>query len=316
MMKTNNPAWALLLVLVLLFCSCGAEQPPDAPDVPPETLTEELAPATARMRSLYYDRELVQRGISEPRPYAPEGGTLTAGMVPHHLVASDMIAGFFKLAGQRETAVETVLIVSPSHFPENCPGDVVTATAGWETPFGSVEADVDLAHAILADRAIDARDSAADVEYDHGAAGLIPFVRHYLPDARVTVLLLSNKLSQARLDAVCDQLAQLCADEGVLLVASADCSHYLTPAEALLRDEETAEAIESFDYHRIASFKDANVDSPQALRVLLSVAESKGAALEQLDHSSSPEKLGLALTSPVYDEGITTYFVYGAVAGE
>jgi len=297
------------LGLALLLCACGAARPPDARGpAPAQSGTE---PLPARMRCLYYEREQVQGGISAPRDYALEH-PLVAGMVPHHLLASDMIAGFFRLAARREQRVETVLLVSPSHFPARCGSDVVTATAGWSTPFGPVETDRRIAEALLQNNVIAAENNPDAVEYDHGAAGLIPFVRHYLPEAKVAVVLLSNKLSAKRLDEVCGELEALCADGGILLVASADCSHYLMPREAALRDEETARAVEEFDLARIAGFSDSNVDSPQALTALLATARSKDAAMYMLDHSSSPEKLGLSLSSSAYNEGITTYFVYAA----
>lgn len=262
-----------------------------------------------------YDRELIPGGIAAPEQY-PDHGRPLAGMVPHHLLAADMIAGFLSLAAPYRDSYETVVIVSPSHFPENCGSDVVTSGWDWDTPYGAVKTDGAVVGAFLGNGGIGAEDNPAAVEADHGAAGLIPFVRYYLPGTKAAVLLLSNKLDRQRLAAVWAQVEELSAGGRVLVVASADCSHYLAPDDAVLRDAETAAAIEAMDYRRILAFGDANVDSPQALTTFLKAGKAAGGALRQLDHSSSAEKIPQALSNPVYQEGITSYFVYGAFLDE
>ena len=103
------------------------------------------------------------------------------------------------VAAAQEQPYDTVILVSPSHFPENCGSDVVTATAGWNTPYGPLAADRSVADALLQDAVIAAEDNRDAVESDHGAAGLVPFVRRYLPEAKLVVCLLSNRLSRERL---------------------------------------------------------------------------------------------------------------------
>ena len=327
----------LFLLILALGGGCGAApqsgQPPSAsgaenspaaspetgaetsPAASPETEAEPPPAGRPLLRCLYFDDQLVGGGIRAAKKYeAP--GELTAGMIPHHLLASDMIAGFFELASRQEEPFDRVLIVSPSHFPENCPSDVVTARADWDTPYGVLSLDEETAEALLADDVIAASDAPAAVEADHGAAGLIPFVKKYLPGARVSVCLLSNRLPPQRLEAVQKAIAALREEGRILVVASADCSHYLTPDQAVLRDEETARAIEGWDFARIFTFGDSNVDSPQAVTTFLRAAQDKGAALTRLDHASSQDMLPHALSNPVYREGITTYYVYAATLPE
>lgn len=263
------------------------------------------------MRCLYYERELFLSAMSSPRLYESRG-RLVAGLIPHHLLASDMIAGFFSMAAREPEGYDTVLLVSPSHFPENCGSDVVTSSSGWDTPYGPASADSATIEALLRNPAIAAEDNPAAVETDHGVAGLVPFVKYYLPNAKIATCLLSNKLDRNRLATVRAEIAEICANGRILLVASADCSHYLSPEKAAVRDAQTAAAIEAMDFQRILGFGDSNVDSPQTLTTFLETARSRGAALEQLDHSSSGEKLPHAISNPIYVEGVTTYFVYAA----
>lgn len=303
-----------LLGAFALLTGCGGDapgNPPVQPESPPATESVDEVPPGAQLRCLYYERELFLGAMAAPRSYQSEG-RLAAGMVPHHLLASDMIAGFFRLAAEDAQGYDTVLFVSPSHFPENCGSDVVTAGGSWQTPYGLVENDAAVTDRLLQNTAIGAEDNPAALEADHGVAGLVPFVAYYLPGAKVASCLLSNKLDRNRLAAVRGQIADICAGGRVLLVASVDCSHYLFPEEAALRDIETAEAIESMDLQRILSFSDANIDSPQALTTFVQSAQTAGAQLRQLDHSSSAEKLPHAISNPIYQEGITTYLVYAA----
>lgn len=302
-------AFLLAAYLPLTLFAASAPQPVKSAPPPPQPQQQAKQGAEPAMNCLFYDRALYARGIAAPRRYESEG-VLAAALLPHHLLASDMIAGVFDLAAQNSEAYETVVIVSPSHFPQNCGSDVVTATAGWNTPFGAVKTDGEIVSELLKNPLIAAENNRAAVEADHGAAGHIPFLRRYLPNAKVAVCLLSNSLSHERLAEVRRVLLEQCESGKVLLLASADCSHYLMPEEAALRDEETARAIESFDEPRILRFTDSNIDSPQTALTFLSAAQGK--TLRKLGHSSSVAYLPHSLSNPIYAEGITTYFVYGA----
>ncbi len=306
----------LLALLLLTACAneSGIAQPaqgaaghPAAPASPAAELPN--------MRCLFYERELFLSAMASPREYSVVG-SLKAGMIPHHLVASDMIAGFMRLAAEEQGGYDAVLIISPSHFPENCGRDIVTALAGWETPFGNVACDEALTRALLNAPGFSAEDNPAAMEADHGVAGLVPFVRYYLPGAKVAGCLLSNRLSRSELAVFRETVAKLCESGRVLLIASVDCSHYLSPEEAALRDGETARAIEAMDFERILSFGDGNVDSPQAVTTFLEAVRNSGLSLVQMDTGSSAERLPYSDSNPIYRDGVTTYQVYAACETE
>ncbi len=307
-----------LIALPLLGGCVSRDMPPATPPAQSGALTvaasavgSEAAPSPAPLRCLFYERDGFLAAIAAPREYTG-AGRLTAGMVPHHLVASDMIAGFFAMAARDEAGYDAVLILSPSHFPENCAADVVTTGAGWETPYGPVACDTAAVDALVSAPGLGAADDPAAVEADHGAAGLVPFVRYYLPRARVAACLVSNRLGGEALTALVDTAASLCENNRVLLVASVDCSHYLSSANAAARDEQTKQAVASGDMARILTFGDANIDSPQAVVTLLETARRQGADITLLDHASSADKLPFSSDNPAFREGVTTYHVYAA----
>ena len=305
--------WGLVIAYALLTCCCAA--PPmgyPAPEAPEASeVTEANLPL---LNCIYFERELFLSAVTSPPAYETKGSVL-AGMIPHHLLASDMIAGFFTLAASAGE-YERVILVSTSHFPYHCGSEVVTSAAGWNTPYGTLKGDPEVAGALLRNSLIAAEDNPFALERDHGASGLMPFIKYYMPETKITAILLANTVKQQRLEEIWQTLEPFCTDKGALLILSADCSHYLMPEEAARRDEETARAIESFDFEQIMRFGDENVDSPQGVNLMLRLTQSRDAELKRLDHSSSAYKLPQGISHPIYAEGITTYFVYAVVESE
>lgn len=268
-------------------------------------------PSAVFLDTVYYDKASFYKGIGGACDYRAEG-RLVSGMVPHHLLASDMIAGFFKMAA-RQPDYDGILIVSPSHFPENCKSMVVTARAGWNTDMGTAEPYTEMIDKLLADKALCAENNPAAVEFDHGAAGLIPFVKYYFPDTPVAVCLVQGKLPRERLTAMWEVIDRQRESANILVVSSADCSHYLMPKEAAARDEETMSAIEGGQSETIFFFGDENIDSPQSVNTFLEMSEQAGASVVRLDHGSSDKKLPHSINNPIFSEGTTTYLVYAGV---
>ena len=264
-----------------------------------------------RLNTLFYDKDTYARAILAPQKYEGEG-RLTTAMLPHHLLAADMMTGVYSLAAKNSDSYDTVIIISPSHFLENCNSDIVTTTAGWNTPYGAIDADILVVETLLKNKLLSAEDNSSAVEKDHGVSAHIPFVRHYLPKARVAVCMVSNKISQEKLTELWRVLTKLCVNKRILLLASVDCSHYLLPDAAAVHDKETAKGIEAFDTAKLLSFTDSNIDSPQAVTSFLAVVKARGDTLKQLGHSNSTNYLPHSITNPIYDSGITTYFTYGA----
>ena len=305
---------ALAACLCLLLGGCGTPEPQSQSEVPAahSAATAIAAPSLETpMQCLYYQPDLFLAGCAAPAPYTAQG-RLVAGMVPHHLLAADMLSGFFAMAAAQPQGYDRVIVLSPSHFPQECGSLVTTANAPWKTPYGRLAQDSQVAEALLASTALGAENNPTALEGDHGVGGLIPYIAYYFPDVPVTACLISNRLPADRLDALYEALAPFVNDGRTLLVASADASHYLKPSIAALHDEATATAIESLDYPVIAAFTDSNIDSPQGVSLFMRAAQDVKTAPVQLGHSTSEEKLPQQRSSEVFSEGITTYFVYGA----
>lgn len=255
----------------------------------------------------YYQHDGFLAGAASAQAYSLPAGRLVSGMVPHHLVAADMLSGFFTLAAAQEGGYDRVILLSPSHFAQDTIAPIVTAPAAWNTPFGTVAADEDTIHTVLDDTSISASEDAAALERDHGIAGLVPYIAYYLPGVPLTACLIANSTPQTGLDALFTVLKDICLGGRTLLIASIDCSHYLQPTQAAEHDAQTAEAIEAFNYETISHFTDANVDSPECLSLFLRITQWQKASLINLGHATSLDKLP---AGTAYPDGITTYFIY------
>lgn len=269
----------------------------------------ENTPDEKMLECLFFERNLFYAGVANPSNYSDQR-KLAAGVVPHHLLAADMLSGFFTLAAQHQ--YDTVVIVAPSHYPEQCESAIVTSTRSWNSPFGPVETDRQLANALLNNGIISAENNPTALELDHGGAGLVPYVAHYLPQTKVVVCLVSAKATEESLTALRQQIFDYTSQKDVLWVTSVDFSHYQEPEQAAMYDAQTEQSIAAFDYRAISRFDSKNVDSPQALAAFLYLTQHLQADLVQLGHSSSQERIPAGRSNPIYKEGITTYFVYGA----
>ena len=323
-MKTSRKIRLTVLLAALcaagtaVFCLAGNAGTGHA-GVSGETSAEEKAGVkteaeeqSSRMRFDGFDLSLFNAGIANPSEYASAEG-LEAGIVPHHLVASDMIAGFFKMSSESGT-YDTVLILSTSHFEKNCSGDITTADADWDTAAGSAVTDHELTEKFISDPAVRAENNMAAIAKDHGVSGLVPFVRHYMPKVKVCTCIIANSVSRKKLDAVLSLISAEKMKKRLLVVASVDFSHYLMPDEAAVCDRESEQAIGRKDYDRLLTFHSDHADSPPVLYLFLKLSEKSG-QVSLLDHSSSFEKLSHIPESELKKSGITTYFVYRAVSG-
>lgn len=270
------------------------------------------AAAAPLLSCSYYEEASFLRSVNGIQPYSGKGD-LRAGVVPHHLLAGRMIAAFFARAAQNGTPYESVILIGPSHYPTK--DQVITAYGGWKTPFGALENNSEFTRRLTENGRIAAMADEAAMQADHAVAGLIPYVKYYLPAVSVSAVLLQNTAEDARIEALSEEIAGYLREKRALLVCSIDFSHYLMPEQTARHDGETRRALESYDYAAVSRFTDDNVDSPHSLKVFMKNAEIFG-AVHFFDHSSSDRILALPLGDPVYQEGTTSYFILGALQQE
>jgi AmmeMemoRadiSam system protein B len=298
----------LIIIACLVFAGCNSDMigdelttpPPDGAATPREGNSRPTLNCNFHVQQ-DFDIYTAQAEIYEIT------GEIVTGVIPHHLLAGRLIAGFFETAALNRSDIETIVIIAPMHYYES--GVVLCTTlSDWAAPFGTVYTERGFAERFISELGAEVCDY--NLEKDHSAAALIPFIQHYFPEVGVACLLIEANAHHNLPQNLAPLLAQFAAEKNCLFIFSVDFSHYLKPAEIYQKDEETRAAIIEGDTDRIARMDNSNVDSPRSIVTFLLLNELLGLGLHQLDHSNSMEISGVAFPHPDYDEGLTSYFVF------
>ena len=257
---------------------------------------------TACLDTLYFDKESFDQDIAKAQDY--QADTISAGIVPHHLLAGELIASFFKTVNATEKGIDTVVIIGPNH--KGSGADISLADCGWQTQFGTLTCDDDIVKNILSCSTLAARADNELIETDHAASDLIPYAKYYLPDAKVVTILLSRQVTLQQTEDMAEVLAAQGNDKKILVVGSIDFSHGLSVEEGKKRDEGTLAAINHHDLAAIKKMSNEHLDSPETLCTLLSYMKISANTIPSLlDHKNAADYLNRSQV-----EECTTYFVF------
>jgi AmmeMemoRadiSam system protein B len=208
--------------------------------------TSSSAQNASSVPSLYRDREVFLSAVAAEKPGDTAASSRVTGIgVPHHLLAANLIARGFWTAARN--SYERIIIVSPDHFGRSR-RPFATTRRSFETPFGRIQNDGAVADALLASRNLFDESDLFDKE--HGVGALLPFVKHFFPNAKVAVVAASYASTRADWDRAVEQLNKF-ADDQTLIVQSTDYSHYLPLERAIRRDQETLNVIASGDLNAL-----------------------------------------------------------------
>lgn len=182
--------------------------------------------------------------------------SVSGGVVPHHLLAEDVIDSFFQYLS--ELNIENIVILSPDHFDAS----VLTGNSFIGVDYeDETFLDCPINETIL--DSINKLNLALNinaVSSDHGVSNLIPYIRKYLPESRVLPLLISPRTTSEEMD----ELIQIINENSVntVVIASVDFSHYLPREVAEFHDIKSISALIEF---RENDFPSLEVDCWQAL---------------------------------------------------
>ena len=214
------------------------------------------------------------------------GGQVRAGVVPHHLLAGEMIGKVFK--GLESQTIETFVVVGPDHTNQG-KGDRITSLQPWGTPYGQVEVDEVFVSTLLESGLVVMDDERMMTE--HSMYSLMAFIKQFHPGARVVPIALGSGSSIAEIEVLVKKLSEGC-QHNCVVVGSIDFSHYLKAAQARDNDAVTWELISGWRYEELMGKSDAFVDSPASLVTVMKFAEVSGARnIEVVDHTNATEIL-------------------------
>jgi AmmeMemoRadiSam system protein B len=201
----------------------------------------------------YLDQADVALPSSRPRALiAPHAGLMYSGPVA---------AFAYGLVGRQSTGADdrppvsysAVVLVGPSHFvPFH--GVSLWSAGAWETPFGAVAVQHDLAEAIRAESA-EIIDLPAAHAREHSLEMQLPFIARLLPAVPIVPLLMGHQTRQTAFG-LGNAIARAIRRFGnkndpnvpnVLLIASSDLSHYENATVAQRLDAVVIDHVESLD---------------------------------------------------------------------
>jgi poly-gamma-glutamate synthesis protein (capsule biosynthesis protein) len=251
----------------------------------------------------YHKAQPMQREFYETayqfqkKQFDMSGQDIVAGVIPHHLLAADLIAEFF--SNLAEKSYDTVILLGPNHFNSGRAG-IITSAYDWQTPYGILKHD---------DTLLDAIKSRPDtsVEEDlfgqeHSINSEVAFIKKTFPQATFLPLVLRRTITPAQAEELGKNLLNLTTGKKVLVLASTDFSHYQDSTTAQRHDQTSLTALRGYDF---GSVYDLDVDSPASLTAVMTYGNLYQAQFKLLHNSNS------ALLSGQPDVTSTTSYITG-----
>ncbi len=229
-------------------------------------------------------------------------GATIAGVVNHHVLASDLLARFFSTLRAARPDLRRMIILSPDHFKS---GDA-TISIGQDsyTSFGKKIAVDEAAEETLTRIGVAVTGSRQLFEREHGIGAIIPFLAETFPDITIVPIAIRADVNRSDAEKLGRALQSLVDDKTFVLISS-DMSHYLSENDALARDRETLSWLETLDATKFKQVTDDNTDNGPsfvALSELLDDMKIKP-TFRELDHSISSKYGGSRANTTSYITG-------------
>lgn len=234
---------------------------------------------------MFYEKDAFYNGVEKARKANKEFDyKVNGGIIPHHLFPSFIIADFFSRLKKQNP--KNIIIVGPNHF-ERGDSKILTSLYNWETPFGIVEPESKIVSKLINDGY--AKQDEVNFPKDHAVAGILPFIKYYLPESKIIPLLLSGFMSENETSKL-SQALKAYMDKDTIIISAVDFSHYLNSKQAQDKDELTLTALKNFDYRTIFKLNSDYLDSPSSIAlVMMLMQELKTTNMEVLQHTNSGE---------------------------
>jgi len=170
--------------------------------------------------------------------------TIVGGVIPHagYMFSAYQAVHFFEIVKQSKQTFETVVIINPNHTGV---GHEIAFDNNeiWETPLGKVDVDTEFG------QKLGISISGVEQQNEHSAEVMVPFLQHFLdfPFKIAPITLSHQTFKNAK------YLAQKIKDvvdlthRKILIIASSDFSHFLTPEQGKERDAYVIDNILNFN---------------------------------------------------------------------
>jgi poly-gamma-glutamate synthesis protein (capsule biosynthesis protein) len=251
---------------------------------PVAALTTRHDGSDAPIAALYTDAQPYVAAMTASQRLPAEFFGVTGAIVPHHLLAIDVIARVFQSI--QSNRYRTVFVLFPDHF-SRARTPVATTPRPFQTPFGLVETDSALATQLIDDHLV--AEAPGLFEAEHGVHAILPFIARVFPGVRVVPLALRIDMTGDQISALIDRLRPL-TGPGTLTLLSSDFSHYLPHEVAIRRDQEVLNLLAAKDYGALAGLRQPDhIDSLAGLRVQVAVQDRQGSELVVIENKNAQQ---------------------------
>lgn len=194
--------------------------------------------------------------------------SISSGVVPHHLLAEEMIETFFEYVFLKESP-ESIVLLSPDHFNSGtlCQEALFLTLEPGSRKFNGLEIDNNLLTSL--NKKTDFCFSNASLEIEHGITGLLPFIKKHSLNTKILPVLIPFNISKDQISLLIEDINSLSSSE-TIVIASVDFSHYLPKSAAEFHDAKSIRVLLNFEKD---NFKDLEVDCWQCLYGIRMLAE-------------------------------------------
>ncbi len=173
---------------------------------------------------------------------------LFGGIVPHagYVFSGFEAIHFFELVKRYREPFETVVILHPNHNGVG-PELALDENDAWATPLGEVEIDTEFRDQMQIEA------SALAHKFEHSAEVMIPLLQYKLPYRTRILPLAMARQTPDHANQVASELVRVnrLLNRKLLIIASSDFSHYVSPAYGKKMDQMVIDRIEALDVEGI-----------------------------------------------------------------
>lgn len=254
--------------------------------------------------SQVFDTEFFRQAESLSGKYKKEpSGKISGGIIPHHLLAAPLIAGFF--AGLKSENPDTVILIGPNHHDIG-KGNILSSQYHWQTLFGDLLPDK-----VRIDRLTTSKRVLIDedvFETEHAIYPITAFIKKTWPKTKIIPLIIKSGTTREECDALIAGLRSVWSDKS-MIIASVDFSHYLSSDQADKFDLESIKAILDFDAEKVFSMDSTrNFDSPQSIYITVKLMKTLGIHQGNLIANANSAKISGNLSLSQTTSYVTMYF--------
>ena len=191
-------------------------------------------------------KDLISQMLREEKPVIQSLNNLEimGGIVPHagYIYSGKTALHFFEALAQQKFTFDTAIILSPNHTGWG-PGVALDEHDAWETPLGIVEIDKDLSNLL------DLESSSEAHEIEHSAEVMLPMLQYFFKQGLkiLPISLWDQSPLVARSLGLQLVAAKKKLGKKILVIASTDFSHYVSPEFGIEQDDMALDRIAQFD---------------------------------------------------------------------